>query len=191
MCWFLFLLPSALVVLSPSVISLLAWRFLYLPSAVLLGVVAYVLVSRLRPKVVAIGVVVALSAAYAVEIYPKNAHFGQDERAFWLGIKNPGREDALVRFNVGANALFVDEKKALGLFDGILNAPDQPFHEMLRTRIYEELAIFYTVKKDFPKAEAYFDDLLKTGERQSLNFYFNYSYFLAFSGKSRKVSSSS
>ena len=126
---------------------------------------------------------IALSAVYALEIYPKNEHFGKDEKAFWLGIKDPGREDALARFNVGVNNLFVDEKKALNLFDGILSRPDHPLYKMLRTRIYEELAIFYTVKKDFPKAESILGDLLKSGETQSLNFYFNYSYFLAFSGK--------
>jgi tetratricopeptide (TPR) repeat protein len=183
MSYALLLLPSGLVVLSSAAISLLAWRFLYLPSAVLIGALAWLLDRRLKSRTLAVGAVVLLSAFYAAEIYPKNSLFGKDETGFWLGIKNPGREDALARFNIGVKTLPVDENKALALFETILSRPDHPLYGMLKTRIYEELAIYYAFKRDFPRAESYFNELFRTQGTQSLHSYFNYAYYLGISGK--------
>jgi tetratricopeptide (TPR) repeat protein len=177
------LLPSALVIFSSAAISLVAWRFLYLPSAVFIGALIYLIWTRLKPSALAIGAVVLLASFYVAEINPKVQLFGKDETNFWLSIKDIGREDAIARFNIGVKTLPTDEKKALGLFDEILKKTEHPLHLMLRSRIYEELAIYYTFKKDFPRAESYFNELFKMQSSQSLHNYFNYSYYLAFSGK--------
>jgi tetratricopeptide (TPR) repeat protein len=183
MCYVLLLLPPALVVLSATAISLVAWRFLYLPSAVLIGAIAYLLEKGVKPKALAIGVFVVLSAFYAAEIYPKNSLFGKDETGFWLGIKNPGREDALVRYNIAVKTLPLDEGKALLIFDDILGKPDHPLYRTVKTWIFEDLGVYYAFRKEFPKAESYFRKLFASERQPSLRLTFNYSYYLAFAGK--------
>ncbi|OGD21798.1 MAG: hypothetical protein A2W03_11615 [Candidatus Aminicenantes bacterium RBG_16_63_16] len=183
MSYALLVLPSGLVVLSAAAISLLAWRFLYLASAVFIGALAWLFESRLRPRALASAALLLLTALYTGEIYPKNSQFGHDEAAFWLSIKNPGREDALARFNIAVKTLPADEKKALALFETILSRPGHPLHGMLKTRIYEELAMFYAYKRDFSRAESYFNELFRTEGTQSLHSYFNYAYYLGLSGK--------
>jgi hypothetical protein len=106
----LLVLPSAVVIFSPSAISLLAWRFLYLPSAVFLGALAFFLGRHLKLKAGAIAAVVALSVVYAAQVYPRNQLFGKDETGFWLSIKNPDREDVIARFNVAIKTLPSDEE---------------------------------------------------------------------------------
>ena len=56
-------------------------------------------------------------------------------------------------------------------------------YKRYEVRIYEDLAQYYTFKKNFPQAEKYFNELLKIRRYQSQHFHFNYAYFLAFQGK--------
>ncbi len=177
------LLPAGLVVLSAQAISLMAWRFLYLPSAVFMGGIVRVLERRVSLKMLAAGALVVLSAFYTAEIYPKIALFGRDENRFWLGIQDPGREDALARYNIAVKTLPVDEKKALLLFNDILGKPDHPLYAMLKTWILEDLGVYYAFRKEFPKAESYFRELFASGSQPSLRLAFNYSFYLAFAGR--------
>jgi tetratricopeptide (TPR) repeat protein len=179
----LLLLPSAAVIFSPSAISLLAWRFLYLPSAVLVGSLVYFLETSLKLKTLAIGIVVLLAALYAAEITPKNRQFGKSETDFWLSVRNPEREDVIARFNVAVKTLPKNEKKALRLFDEILSRTDQPSYPYWKTRIYEELGVYFAFRREFGKAESYFSELFRLEPRPSLRLSFNYAYYLAFAGQ--------
>lgn len=181
--WALLVLPSGAVIFSSSAISLLAWRFMYLPSAVLIGALLYLLERRLRVRALALGVVVLLAALYAAEIAPKNRQFGKSETDFWIGIKNPDREDVIARFNIAIKTLPVDEKRALRLFDDILSRTDQPSYIYWKTRIYEELGVYFAFRKEFDRAESYFSELFRLEPRPSLRLSFNYAYYLAFAGR--------
>ena len=179
----LLMLPSIAVIFSSLSLSLVAWRFLYLPSAAFVAGLAYFSFRLVRPRIVAYTVLGLLAIAYAVEIYPKSGLFGRDETGFWLGIKRVDREDLIARFNIGIKTLPQDEKKALQIFDQILAAKSHPLYPMWQTRIYEELAIYYAFRKDFSKAEYYFGELSKKPGGQSLHSTLNYTYYLAFAGK--------
>jgi tetratricopeptide (TPR) repeat protein len=181
--WALLLLPSAAVVFSSSAVSLLAWRFLYPPSAVLIGAFVYSLERHVKIRALAVGVVVLLAVLYAAEIAPKNRLFGKSETDFWLSIRNPDREDVIARFNVAVKTLPTDEKTALRLFNDILSRTDQPSSSYWKTRIYEELGVYFAFRREFGKAEFYFSELFRLEPRPSLRLSFNYAYYLAFAGK--------
>ncbi len=183
---FLFLLPSAAVIFSAATLSLLAWRFLYLPSAVFVSGLAYVALLKIRRRAVSVAILAFLLIAYAAEVVPKNALYGRDETNFWLGITNFRREDLIAKFNTGIKYLPLDEGKALRLFEGILSEKDHPLYEFWKTRVHEELAIYYAFQKDFPKAKHYFQELMKTSAGLSLHATFNYAYYLAFSGRTQE-----
>jgi tetratricopeptide (TPR) repeat protein len=57
---------------------------------------------------------------------------------------------------------------------------------MWKTRVHEELAIYFAFQKDFPKAEHYFQELMKTPPGLSLHATFNYAYYFAFSGRTQE-----
>ena len=179
----LLLLPSIAVMFSSLSLSLLAWRFLYLPSAVFVAGLAYCVFRLIRPRAIAYAILGLLALAYAAETSPKSRLFGRDEASFWLGIQRIGREDLIVRFNVGIHTLPRDEKMALEIFDQVLKAKTHPLFPVWQVRVYEELAMYYAFQKDFPRAEFYFGELSKKPGGQSLHSTFNYSYFLAFAGK--------
>ena len=179
----LFLLPSIAVIFSSLSLSLVAWRFLYLPSAVFVAGLAHFSFRAVRPRAVAFTLLGILVIAYAVETYPKSVLFGRDETGFWLGIKQVGREDLIARFNIAIKTLPLDEKKALEIFDQILAAKAHPLYPIWQARIYEELAMYYAFQRDFPKAEYYFGELSRRPGGQSLHSTFNYTYYLAFAGK--------
>jgi tetratricopeptide (TPR) repeat protein len=179
----LFLLPSVLVIFSSSALSLMAWRFLYLPSAVLIGALVYLLGDRLKLKALAVGGAVILALLYAAEIYPKNALFGKEETRFWLSIKSPDHEDVIARFNIAVKILPTNEKEALRLFDVILSQTGRPSYQYWKTSIFEELGVYYAFRKDFTKAERYFHELFGMAPRPSLRLRFNYAYYLAFAGR--------
>jgi hypothetical protein len=181
--YFLLLLPSVAVIFSSLSISLLAWRFLYIPSAVFVAALAYVLMQKVRPRVVGYALVGLLTIGYAAELYPKSKLFGKDDTQFWLGIRDIEREDLIARFNIAIKTLPQNEKRALEIFDQILAAIEHPLHSMWQTRIYEELAIYYAFQRNFAKAEYYFGELSRKPGGQSLHSTFNYSYYLAFAGK--------
>ncbi len=179
----LFMLPSLAVIFSSLTLSLVAWRFLYLPSAVFVAGLAHFNFRAVRPRAVACTLLGILAVAYAVETYPKSVLFGRDETGFWLGIKRVEREDLIGRFNIAIKTLPLDEKKALEIFDQILAAKAHPLYPMWQARIYEELAMYYAFQRDFAKAEHYFGELSRRPGGQSLHSTFNYSYYLAFAGK--------
>jgi tetratricopeptide (TPR) repeat protein len=181
--YFLLLLPSAAAIFSASTISLLAWRFLYLPSAVFVTSLVFVLFKALNPKAAAIILLLPLFIFYASGVYPKNQLYGNEETAFWLSITDIEREDVLARFNIGIKGLAEDETKSLAILNQILGDREHPLYQMLRVRIYEELAAYYTGAKRFGQAAHYFSELFKIQSSHSLVFYFNYSYFLALTGK--------
>jgi tetratricopeptide (TPR) repeat protein len=179
----LLLLPSVAVIFSSLSLSLIAWRFLYLPSAVFVAGLAYFAFRLVRPRAIAYPLLAILAIGYAFEISPKSRLFGRDETGFWLGMKRIDREDLIVRFNIGIHTLPRDEKMALEIFDQVLRAKTHPLFPVWQVRIHEELAMYYAFRKDFPKAEFYFGELSKRPGGQSLHSTFNYSYFLAFAGK--------
>jgi len=184
--YFLFILPSAVVIFSSATLSLLAWRFLYLPSAVFVTGLAYGLYLVTKRHAVSAVILVFLLVAYAVEIVPKNRLYGRDDTNFWLGITTLRREDLSAKFNTGIKYLPINEAKALRLFEDVLGEKDHPLYEFWKTRVHEELAIYYAFQKDFPRAEHYFQELRKTPSGLSLHATFNYAYYFAFSGKTQE-----
>jgi len=184
--YFVFILPSVGVVFSSATLSLLAWRFLYLPSAVFVAGLAYGLFSLTKRRALPAVMVIVLLIGYAAEVVPKNRLYGRDETNFWLGITDFRREDLIAKFNSGIKYLPLDEGKALRLFEDILSQKDHPLYEFWRTRVQEELAIYYAFQKDFPRAEHYFQELLKKPSGLSLHSTFNYAYYFAFSGRTQE-----
>ena len=181
--YFLLLLPSTLVIFSGSAVSYLAWRFLYLPSAMfLLGLLLW-LDQLFKKKAGIYALLGMLFLVYTAEIYPKPPAYGKTEEAFWLGLENFEREDVVARINVGLNYLPREEEKALRIFERILAEKEHPLHDVVETRIYEELASHFTFKKEFDRADRYFQKLFSSGEQQSQNLYFIYSYYLALKGQ--------
>jgi tetratricopeptide (TPR) repeat protein len=181
--FFLLLLPSLLVIFSASTVSLLAWRFLYLPSALFLSALVFLLHKHVKRAAVVYLLLGCLGLVYCLEIYPKNKNFGQTETDFWLGIKDFEREDMLAQTNIGMRYLPRDEKKAREIFDRLLVEQDHPLYGMLEARIYEELASYYTFKNEFKKADQYFQILFSQGKRLSQNLYFTYAFFLGLKGE--------
>jgi len=100
-----------------------------------------------------------------------------------MSLKDVEREDVVVKMNVGMKYLSRDEKVALEIFEKILSLKEHPLFEMIEARIYEELASYFTFRKDLKKAEYYFNKLLTGSKKQSQNFYFTYAYYLAFKGE--------
>lgn len=183
LAYFLLLLPSAAAIFSAGTISLLAWRFLYFPSAVFTAGLVLIVFTALKPRAVSTAVVAGLVVFYGSQVYPKNQLYGNEEKAFWLGIKDIDREDVLARFNIGIKGLAQDENKSLAVLNQLLEDRSQPIYPLLRVRIFEELAAYYTSVRRFDRAENYFNELLRSQSSHSLVFYFNYSYFLALTGK--------
>lgn len=181
--FYLLLLPSAVIIFSSSTVSYMAWRFLYAPSAVVLSFLAFFLFKKIKYGPIPVVLVSLLVLLYAQEIYPKNKLFGNSETDFWLGIKKVEREGSIAKVNIGLQYLPKDEKRAVEIFNSVLVQKNHHLYEVVETRICEELATYYTFKRDFSMAEQYFNRLLKRYENQSQNFLFNYSYFLALTGK--------
>jgi hypothetical protein len=181
--FFLLLLPSVLVIFSSLTISHMGWRFLYLPSAVFVAYLCYVLYEKINVKAVPIIALALISLLYSAEIYPKNKNFGQSESDFWLGIPNIQREDLIAKMNIAKQLLYRNEPKALAVYNDILQQTDHHQYETFQIRTYEELASYYTRKKDLSKAEEYFNNLFQIRDVQSQFFYFTYANFLAYKGE--------
>ena len=181
--FYLLLLPSAVIIFFSSTVTFIAWRFLYLPSALFLSYLVFTLFNKIKIKVVPIAIVALLCILYTVEIYPKNKVFGNNETGFWLSFKNIEREDLIARFNIGVTYLPLDENKAMHVFNNIFSQKEHPFYKKYEAKIYEDLAQYYTFKKDFEAAEKYFNRLRQIRRHQSQHFYFTYANFLAFQGK--------
>lgn len=181
--FYILLLPSVILIFSATTASFIAWRFLYLLSALFVCYLVYVLLKTLKQKSVSTILILLLFFLYAVEIHPKNKTFGKSETDFWLSFKNIEREDIMAKFNIGVAWLPKDEKKALEIFNDIISHREHYSHLLYEIRICEELAQYYTFKKNFPAAEAYFKKLLELQSFQSQHFHFTYAFFLAFQGK--------
>ena len=179
---FLLMLPSLLVIFSASTVSFLAWRFLYLPSALLVGYGVYMLWKKKSRRVVAVGMCAVLAVLYTAEIYPKNKNFGKEEKEFWLSIRSPENENFLARYNIALHTLPQNESKALTIFEGILEEKNHFLYNRFEQRIYEELAAYYTFNQRLEEAEKYFNRLLNKSPAQSQHFYLTYASFLALKG---------
>ncbi len=181
--FYLLLLPSVVIIFASSTVSYIAWRFLYLPSALFLAYLTFNLFEKIKFRHVSIALLSILCFFYTVEIYPKNKMLGKNETDFWLSFKDISREDFLARFNIGVTYLPRDEKKAMDILNSLLSQKEHHLYSIYEARIYEDLAQYHTFKKDFKMAEKYFNKLIKLRRDQSQNFYFLYAYFLAFKGE--------
>lgn len=181
--YYLLLLPSVVIIFASSTASYIAWRFLYLPSALFLTCLAFILLKKMKLGPVSIVLLSLLFLFYAVEMYPKNKIYGKDETDFWLSFKDTSRENLLARFNVGVTYLPRDEKKAMEIFNSILSQKEHHLYSRYEVKIYEDLFQYFTFKKNFNMAEKYFNKLIKLRKEQSQHFYFIYAFFLAFKGK--------
>jgi len=176
------LAPAVMVAFSPSAVSLLAWRFLYIPSAILVAGLSYLLFRLFRRAYVPVFLAVLLAAVFSLQVYPWSNQFGQKEAHFWLSLGHLEREDVSARMNVGLIMLGRDEARAKAIFSGILDEKAHPLHDTVKTRIYEELAAYYVRKKDAVSAEQYIR-LLQQEPGQSLHFTFVQADFLLLTGK--------
>jgi tetratricopeptide (TPR) repeat protein len=181
--FYLLLLPSATVIFFSSTVSFIAWRFLYLPSALFTSSLVYLLFSKIKHRLVPVLLLSVLCLLCVAEVYPKAKLFGKNESDFWLSIKKVEREDFIAKMNIGLHYLPKDEKKALKVFEELLSQKEHHYYELFEARIYEEIAAYYTLHKDLEKAEKYFNELFKRRKIQSQFAYFNYSYFLALKGE--------
>jgi tetratricopeptide (TPR) repeat protein len=188
--FYLLLLPSAAIVFVDTARSLAAWRFLYAPSAVLMGLLVYGLTKVIKSRTLLAAVVVLLGLVYVSELYPKNVVFGQKERDFWVHMENIEGESLLIQFNAAAAILFTDENKALSIYNRILEKQaGRPRYDDYQAMIRENLAAFYSTRGDFQKAKYYYECVLKGGKSPSIEFYFNYASFLNLTGEGARAKS--
>lgn len=187
---YLLLLPSAAIVFVDTARSLAAWRFLYAPSAVLMGLLVYGLTKIIKSRAPLAAAVVLLGLVYVSELYPKNVVFGQKEKDFWIHMENIQGESLLIQFNAAAAILFVDENKALSIYNHILEKQvGQPRYDDYQAMIRENLAAYYSTRGDFPKAKYYYECVLKGGKPPNIEFYFNYASFLNLTGEEARAKS--
>jgi tetratricopeptide (TPR) repeat protein len=187
--WFVFtfgllLLPSVLIVFSPDTVSSLAWRFLYVPSAVFVSALTVGAKEWIRKPAVALILLLGLGLAYGAEIYPKNRLFGKTENDFWTGIPHVERESWVVQCNIGATYLARnDERKALAIFRRLLSVKAPGPGDGVVERVYGNLADFYLYRRELEKASGYFAKLLQGNPNPGLRMSFRYASFLAMSGR--------
>ena len=184
--FFLGMFPSVLVIFSASTVSFLAWRFLYLPSALFIIFLVFLAKSHVKWKGVLAGFLILVCLFFVFEIYPKNRAFGQKEEDFWRSIKKVKKENFLAQFNVALFTLPTNETRSLQLFNRILEQKDHHLFDRFQIRIYEELAAYYTSKGTLDLAEDYFNRLIQTRRVQSQHFYVTYARFLALSNRSEE-----
>lgn len=182
--FYLLLFPSAAVLFVDTARSLAAWRFLYAPSAVLMGLLVYGLTKVIKSRNLLAAAVVLLGLVYVSELYPKNIVFGQKEKDFWVQMENIERESLLIQLNAAAAILFVDENKALSIYNHILEKQEgQPRYADYQALIQENLAAYYSTRGDFRKAKYYYECVLKRDKPSNIEFYFNYATLLSLTGK--------
>ncbi len=181
--FYMLLFPSLVIIFSSHTASYMAWRFLYLPSAIFLFFLVYIIFNKIKNKYVCAFLVLLLFFSYTLEIYPKNKAFGKNEDGFWLSFKDINREDLLAKYNVGFTYLPLNEKKALEILNRVISQKEHHLNEIYTLKIYEDLAQYYTFEKEFEKAEKYFYMLQLKRDTQSQHFYFTYAYYLALKGK--------
>jgi tetratricopeptide (TPR) repeat protein len=69
------------------------------------------------------------------------------------------------------------------IFDRILAQKQDSLYSIWKTRVYEELSIYFAFRRDFARAQYYFDELFRDPSGMSLHAAFNYCYYLAFAGE--------
>lgn len=182
--FYLLLFPSVAILFVDTARSLVAWRFLYAPSAVLMGLLVYGLTKVIKSRNLLAAAVVLLGLVYVSELYPKNVVFGQKEKDFWVHMENIERESLLIQLNAAAAILFVDENKALSIYNHILAKQEgQPRYADYQALIQENLAAYYSTRGDFQKAKYYYECVLKREKPSNIEFYFNYATFLSLTGE--------
>jgi hypothetical protein len=178
---FIMLLPSLLILFFENQISILAWRFLYIPLAVAISLFATFLFRILRPLFYCL-LVSALVLLYGVELLPHVRHYGQSDREFWLNLHHLERENRIFRLNHAAILLPVNERKAVGMLELLVQDKSSFQSDFFRRRALEIGAFYFTSVNHLQQAKFYFSTLFSEYEGQPLNVYFQYAYFLAKSG---------
>jgi tetratricopeptide (TPR) repeat protein len=155
------LLPLLFLPLSASVVSPLAWRFLYLPSFFLLTALMLGLerLARLRPPLrLVLGLLLALF--YAIGLLPQVRLYGQGEEGFWLGIKRQEEQSPLARVNIAAALLAKgDLARATVVSRALLDRRGDPLQRIWDVALYENLASFHAGRGETERARFYFDKL--------------------------------
>jgi len=186
--FYLLLFPSIAVLLVSTAGSLAAWRFLYAPSAVLTGILVHLLLKWNKSKRVLFPVLICLGVIYFSGIYPKNIFYGQNEKDFWVNMRNIKRESLLVQFNSASAILFINENKALSIYDRIIKErKNHPVYENYKLMIQENLAAYYASKRKFQKAKYYFESVIKMNKTSGIKFHFNYASFLCLTGEESRA----
>jgi len=185
--FFIMLLPSIAIMFIPTTTVLLAWRFLYLPSAIFAGLLTYYLFKLINKKIIVFIIILLISITYFVELYPKNKLFGSDSSSFWLKIKDYKKESIIIAFNIATEQLRHNERKGLKIYRFILNKhkKSQKYKEY-KNLIYENLASYYTEKRNFAKAKEYFDKARAFSEHR-FEFFFSYAFYLYLTGEKNEA----
>lgn len=188
--FYLLIFPSVAVLLVPTANSLVAWRFLYAPSAVLIGILFYLLSKWIKSRRVLFPVLICICIIFILELYPKNRFYGQKESDFWVNMKNIKRESLIAQFNSASAILFVNENKALLIYDDILKKrKNHPRYEDYKRMIQENLAAYYASKGELRKAKHYFESVIKMNKISGIEFHFNYASFLCLTGEKSRAKS--
>lgn len=182
---FLLLLPSLLILFFANPMSLLAWRFLYIPLAAAIPLLATFLSRILRPMLYCL-LVATLVLFYGVELLPHVRHYGQSDRDFWINLPHVERESRIFRLNHAAILFSVNEKKAAILLESLIKDRSSYQADLFRRRALEIGAFYCTSVNHLEKARYYFAILFAQYKEQPLNDYFQYAYFLAKSGNPKK-----
>jgi tetratricopeptide (TPR) repeat protein len=178
------------ILLIPTANSLVAWRFLYAPSAVFIGLLFYLLSKWIKSRRVLFPVLICICVIYTFEIYPKNTLYGQKERDFWVNMKNIKRESLIAQYNSASAILFVNGNKALSIYyDIIKKHKNHPRYENYKRMIHENLAAYYASKGELQKAKHYFDSVIKMNKISGIEFHFNYASFLCLTGEESRAKS--
>ncbi len=186
--FYLSLFPSIAVLLVPDAKSLLAWRFLYIPSGMLCWIAAFGISRIIKSKKIGIALLCGLCVLSLSELLPKNILYGQSERDFWVNIKNIENESLLAQFNAASHILPVDGKRALAIYKRILtDYKNERGYDNYRLKILENLAAYYASTGELRKAKHYFDIVFQEPSPPSVEFYFNYASFLRMSGSQSRA----
>lgn len=182
---FLLLLPSLFILFFANPMSLLAWRFLYLPLAAAIPMLVIILSRILRPTVCFL-LVAGVAFFYVAELRPHVRYYGQSDREFWLHLDNLQRESRPFRYNHAVALFTVDEKKAALLLDSLVADRTSYLADFFQRRALEAGAFFYAATNNLEKARDYYTILFSRFKEHPLNVYFQYACFLARSGDPQK-----